>query len=512
MGIRRALLRWLTPAEDALGGTEPRADELAGFENWSAEQRTMSWSDEQRAIAAERRRTDWSAEQHLSSAPPPTEFAGGVVVGQAQLRQPAVELPGFFTPPELALPPDIATPPDAVQPADSPAPPTTSPVNLRHESHQREVLRNAWNLVSARSDQLVRNFYAELFLALPGEAIEMFPSSMVQQRHDFGQALVQWVVTDDADSMTAHLDQLGGDHRKFNVEPHHYEVAGQAMIAAWKGLAGSAWTNEHEDAVVASYGRLASIMIHGALRREGNGEPASWGAQVIEHQRVLRDFAVLRIQPDAPYAYKAGQYLTLELASHRRQWRQMSIASAPRPDNTFDIQVRAVGATGVSAGLVMHTKPGDRLRLGPPRGNDLVVEPGTVPGGLLCVASGTGAAPITAVVESILGWQEPPQLYAFVGGRTKYDIYPVEQLNQLIAAGGNSRRVQVYGVVSDDPSYVGYRGRVENVVPTLQDWAGLGVDVLVAGPSPMIEMTVTNLAGIGIPMDKIHFDQYDAAA
>ena len=162
----------------------------------------------------------------------------------------------------------------------------------------------------------------------------------------------------------------------------------------------------------------------------------------------------------------------------------MSIASAPRGDNTFDIQVRAIGSTGVSAGLVTNTKPGDRLRLGPPRGNDLVVEPGTVPGGLLCVASGTGAAPIAAVVESILGWQEPPQLYAFVGGRTKFDIYPVSQLNQLIQAGGKWRQVQVHGVVSDDPSYAGYCGRVENIVPGLHDWAQLGVDVLVAGAEP----------------------------
>jgi NAD(P)H-flavin reductase len=105
-----------------------------------------------------------------------------------------------------------------------------------------------------------------------------------------------------------------------------------------------------------------------------------------------------------------------------------------------------------------------------------------------------------------------PQLYAFVGGKTKYDIYPVNQLNQLIQAGGKWRQVQVFGVVSDDPSYVGYRGRVENVVPGLHDWARLGVDVLVAGPNPMIATTVTNLAGLGVPLEKIHFDQYEAAA
>ena len=91
----------------------------------------------------------------------------------------------------------------------------------------------------------------------------------------------------------------------------------------------------------------------------------------------------MRIQVDEPYPYRAGQYLTLELPSHRREWRSMSIASAPRSDNTFDIHVRAVGASGVSAALVWQTRVGDRLRLGPPRGNDLVIEPGTLSGGLL---------------------------------------------------------------------------------------------------------------------------------
>jgi NAD(P)H-flavin reductase len=221
---------------------------------------------------------------------------------------------------------------------------------------------------------------------------------------------------------------------------------------------------------------------------------------------------VIRIQPDAPYPFRAGQYLTLELADRPREWRQMSIASAPRPDNTFEIHVRSIGASGVSAALVMHTGVGDRLRLGPPRGNDLVVEPGTVPGGVLCVASGTGAAPITAVVESILEWPEETPVYAFLGGRTRHDIYPVRKLNQLIQTRGAMQRAHVFGVVSDDPNFPGYHGRVENVVPRLANWADIGVEILVAGPNPMIAATVHNLTDVGVAFDKIHFDQYEDAA
>ena len=338
----------------------------------------------------------------------------------------------------------------------------------------------------------------------------MFPPGMADQRDEFGRVLVQWVVSGDPKSMSAHLDQLGADHRKFGVQPRHYETAGKALLSAWSVLAGPRWTPEMERAVVGSYVRLASVMLDGAMRHEGH--PAAWGATVVEHERVHRDFAVLRIQPDAPYLYRAGQYMTLELAARPKMWRQMSIASAPRPDNTFDIHVRNVSPTGVSGSLVMHTSVGDRLQLGPPRGGDLVVEPGTVHSGVLCIGSGTGAAPINAVVESMLRWSPCPPIEAYLGGRTANDMYVTELLNSRVLHGGLGERVQVHGVVSDDAGYPGLHGRVEDVVADMRDWATLGVDVLVAGPDPMIARTVLGLTDRGVPLERIHFDQYVTAA
>lgn len=419
--------------------------------------------------------------------------AGGSLVVGATGRVPLTpDLPSFYKPQQGARPY------------------SQDKLLTKYADYDPTALRDAWALVSNQAEKLVSTFYAELFVRLR-EAMTMFPSSMTAQRQEFGKALLQWVVTDDPDAMTTHLQQLGADHRKFDVEPRHYEVAGAALASAWKTLAGSRWTARHEAAVLGSYTRLASAMLDGALKQLH--QPASWGASVIDHRQILRDFAVLRIQPDEPYPYKAGQYLTLEIPSHRRVWRQMSIASAPRPDNSFDIHVRAVGGLGVSAALVRNTKVGDRLRLGPPRGQDLVVEPGSVSSGLLCIASGTGAAPISAVVESVLSWHEPPtQLDVFVGGRTRDDIYPVEALNRLIQSRGQYGRARAHGVVSDDPGFGGYRGRVESVVPMLRDWAALGVDVLVSGPNPMIEATVANLTVNRVPTSKIHFDQYEATA
>jgi NAD(P)H-flavin reductase/hemoglobin-like flavoprotein len=411
------------------------------------------------------------------------------VVGPAQLREPEPELPSFYRAPRDA---------NGASASDAP-----------QRSEERELVRHAWKLVADRSDQLLRQFYAELFYAMGDDALRMFPPAMDQQRAEFGRVLVQWVTADDPEAMRAHLAELGADHRKFDVEPRHYEAVGEALVTAWSGLAGAGWNAELEQALIASYVRLASLMIDGALANQH--QPASWGATVVGHQRVGTDFAVLRVQPDEPCAYKPGQYLTVELATLPKHWRAMSVASAPRPDNTFDLQVRALGATGVSAALVMHTAEGDRLTLGPPRGTNLVLEPGTAEAGVLCVCSGTGAAPICAVVEALLGWSVVPPLYVFVGARTRADLYPVEHLRRLVNDAGLGPSARVHGVVSDDPQYPGYRGRVEQVVPAMQNWADVGVDVLIAGPNAMIASTVHALTAAGVPAAKIHFDQFDAA-
>lgn len=365
------------------------------------------------------------------------------------------------------------------------------------------LLADAWSMVASRVPEMVASFYA-ILMALGGEEIiSMFPSDMREQRGDFARALIQWVLTDDPDGLAETLRQLGDDHRKFDVKPEHYQTAGYALVRAWRGAAGDRWTEAHSVAVTDAYVRLATVMVQGAL--ENHGQPASWGAEVIAHNRILDDFAVVTVQPDSPYPYRPGQYTTVELASRPRLWRPMSIASAPRRSNTFDLHVREVPGGTVSQALVRHARPGDRMRIGPARGGALVVEPGTS-SGLVCVTSGTGAAPIVAVLESALRWPSPPQIHAYVGARTAEDLFPVAQMRRL---GSGLPNVHVAAVVSDEPGYLGLKGRVSEVVPGLAPWAAMEFDVLLSGPPRMTDEAVDRFVAAGVPEQRIHFDPYE---
>ena len=84
-------------------------------------------------------------------------------------------------------------------------------------------------------------------------------------------------------------------------------------------------------------------------------------------------------------------------------------------------------------------------------------------------------------------------------------------IERIVEQHGQGGRIRVYGVASEDPTYAGFHGRIEELVPQMHPWAQLGLDVLVAGPDAMCESAVRGLQSYGVPFERIHFDRYDSA-
>ena len=87
---------------------------------------------------------------------------------------------------------------------------------------------------------------------------------------------------------------LGRDHRKFHVEPEHYDVVGAALLEALRTFAGEQWSIEYDQAWRDAYDVIASKMLAGA---EADTNPAYWHAEVLTHERRGRDIAVITCRP-----------------------------------------------------------------------------------------------------------------------------------------------------------------------------------------------------------------------
>ncbi|WP_063771940.1 globin domain-containing protein [Kitasatospora mediocidica] len=360
------------------------------------------------------------------------------------------------------------------------------------------LIRESFTLVRDSGEKLTAHFYATLFLHNP-EVRAFFPPAMDIQRDRLFQALAGAVrMLDRPEELTSFLRQLGRDHRKYGVQSAHYDAVGSALLATLSKFAGDAWTEAHESAWAQAYGQIASAM-SGAAEEEAGRTPASWLAEVVGHEMRTPDVAVLTLRPDAPFPYRAGQYTTVETARWPRVWRPYSIANAPRRDGLLTLHVRAVPAGWVSNALVHHTRVGDVLRLGPGRGS--MVLPEHPARRVLCVAGGTGLAPIKALVEDMISRHRPLTLHLFTGARRESDLYDLPGLRQLSAV---FPRLLLVPVVSEEIGYPGVLGRLPEVVPAQGQWGEH--EVFVSGPDDMVMSMVERLQRLGVPGERLHYE------
>ncbi|MCO6006090.1 globin domain-containing protein [Actinoallomurus purpureus] len=356
------------------------------------------------------------------------------------------------------------------------------------------LLRESWALVSESSEKVATQFYGMLFSRYP-QVRALFPAGMDAQRDRLLQALTYVVLNlEDTESVAAYLGELAKDHRKFGARPEHYPAVGRCLVASMRAVAGEAWRPEYSDAWQVAYDLISTIMIQAAAKDE-TSSPPYWNARVIAHEHRSPETAVITVEPEQPYPFLAGQYATIQTARWPRIWRAYSIANAPRPDNRLTFHVRLIPAGWVSTTLVRQTSVGDRLMLGPPRG--MMTLPSPQPERLLCLAGGTGLAPLKAIIDETLRTSHAADITLIHGARRQNDLYDVADLTRLATT---QRRLRLVTAVSDDPDHPPRR-TVADVIG--RDHVETWPLTYVCGPPEMVLATLDRLADLGLPAHRI---------
>lgn len=362
-----------------------------------------------------------------------------------------------------------------------------------------QALRDSFALVGKSGDEVPRYFYSYLFLIAP-EVRPMFPVAMGMQRDRLVAALGRIVAdADDPDRLVPYLQQLGRDHRRFQVVAQHYEAVGQALLATLGYFLGEAWTPELQRGWTDAYTLVAGTMIQ-AAETDSSVNPAWWNAEVVRHEPRGFDLAVLTVRLDQPMRYAAGQSVMVEAPMLLPStWRSFTPANAARADGIVELHVRAIDGGLVSPALVYRLRQGDVLRLGAPVGDSLTLR---ASGGrdLVLVAGGTGLAPLRALVEEI-AWHGPQRrVDLFVGARDSHGLYDMGALRQLARANPWLRITPLVGADA---------GTFENrslAGPVLRAAAWSGRSFYVCGSPAMVSATVRDLANAGVPHDLLHFE------
>jgi CDP-4-dehydro-6-deoxyglucose reductase len=230
--------------------------------------------------------------------------------------------------------------------------------------------------------------------------------------------------------------------------------------------------------------------------------------------RAADDVAIVRLQLPANerLQYLAGQYVELILKDGTR--RSYSMAGAPHAADQVELHVRHLPGgkfTDALFGVVPPAvKERDILRFEGPMGTFFLREDSVKP--IIFVASGTGFAPIKAMVEHAIhrGITRPMTLYW--GGRRPKDLYQHERCERWAAELPHWRYVPVVSDALAEDGWTGRTGFVHRAV--IDDHPDLSAyQVYACGAPIMVDAARADFtARCALPQDEFFADAFTTAA
>ena len=227
-------------------------------------------------------------------------------------------------------------------------------------------------------------------------------------------------------------------------------------------------------------------------------------ATVTAIEDATHDIKVIRLKPAKPLTFSPGQYAMLQFTpDHIRPYSMASICT----DGELEFHVRRVADGRVTGYLFNELKVGDAVRVSGPLGTAYLRTRHEGP--MLCVAGGTGLAPILSILRGTIDAGMANPVYVYFGVRSPQDIYGLEQLQALQTA-LPSLKIEVV-VATDDDEGSGKRiglvtEAIAHDISDFQDWRAY-----VCGAPPMVEATAALLKQRGIQEQHVYADAFYAS-
>lgn len=224
---------------------------------------------------------------------------------------------------------------------------------------------------------------------------------------------------------------------------------------------------------------------------------------VVDKRLIANRVMELRLRPVAPpLRYWPGQYVTIGNPGADIPARAYSISNAPRPDGELVLQVARADGGLTSAWIHDSLKVGDNVKISGPYGT-FIGDP-SVDAPVLCLAAGTGLAPILALAEAALrrGYRKPVNL--LFSARTRDDVYS----QGMMAWWRTKHRNFDYKVTLTREEAEGYlHGRLDALLPKLYPDLSKHT-VFVAGSPEFTDACVVAAKALGVRDDMLHTEGF----
>ena len=229
--------------------------------------------------------------------------------------------------------------------------------------------------------------------------------------------------------------------------------------------------------------------------------------------RPAPDVAILKMQLPANdrLQYHAGQYVEFILRDGAR--RSYSMANAPHTQEAspgIELHLRHLPGGKFTDHVFGNMREKDILRMEGPFGSFFVREDSTKP--MILLASGTGFAPIKAIIEHLQFKNSQRQAVLYWGCRSKADLYLHEWALNAAEAMPNLTYIPVLSEPKPEDAWTGRTGFVHQAV--MHDHPNLmNHQVYACGAPIMVESAQHDfVVKSGLPDDEFYADSFTSEA
>ena len=214
----------------------------------------------------------------------------------------------------------------------------------------------------------------------------------------------------------------------------------------------------------------------------------------------------LKLPANERLQFLAGQYIDILLKDQKP--RSFSLANAPHNDEFLELHIRNISGGAFTEYVFNEMKERDILRFKGPLGTFFLREESEKP--IIFVASGTGFAPIKAIIEHALHIGIKRPMHFYWGARRLSDLYMLEMAKQWETQG-----IAFTPVLSEPAPEDEWAGRTGFVhLAVMQDYSDLSpYEVYACGAPVVVEAAHTDFTtSRGLPNESFYSDAFTYAA
>lgn len=233
-------------------------------------------------------------------------------------------------------------------------------------------------------------------------------------------------------------------------------------------------------------------------------------ARVTTLEKVSPDVMIVRLQLPAndTLRFHAGQYIEFILRDGAR--RSYSMANAPHNGPGVELHIRHMPGGKFTDHVFTAMKEKEILRVEGPFGSFFLREDSAKP--MVLLASGTGFAPIKALIEHLQFKGSQREAVLYWGGRRPADLYMDAWMRERLATMPNLKYVPVISNALPEDNWKGRTGFVHKAV--MEDIPDLSGHQVYACGAPIVVDSARDeyTARCGLPPEEFFADAFTTEA